>query len=152
MEQPERQDVGTSRMRLLLNLASFQFKLFLDWLRDLLLAPASFFAVMYGIIAGGDKPDQYYNRLMAYGRRTDRFINLFDEYSDDQDPNQKKSDDYMAPYKDRLMQQAETSGMTEKANKLVDGLVTKNKPQAPDQATLAETSEPPQATPTDKDP
>ena len=128
-EQASKQPVSTSRIRLLLNLGSFQLKLLLDWLRDLLLAPASFFAVLYGIIAGGDKPDQYYNRLMAYGRRSDRFINLFDEYSDDHDPDRKKSDDYLAPYKERLIQQAENSPITERANQLVDELVTKKEPR-----------------------
>lgn len=120
MEQ-EPQDIGTTRVQLLLNLGSFQLKLLLDWLRDLLLAPVSFFAVIYGIVAGGDKPDQYYNRLMAFGRRSDRFINLFDEYSDEIDSTDKNSDDYLAPYKDRLLEEARSRGLTDKANQLLDG-------------------------------
>ena len=132
MEQvPDSEQVSSSRIRLLLNLGSFQLKLLLDWLRDLLLAPASFIVVIYGIIAGGSQPDKYYNRLMAFGRRTDRFINLFDEYSGASDATAKRSDDYIAPYKDHLIAQAENSELTKKANALVDGLVTSSKTDQP---------------------
>ncbi len=56
---------------------SFQFKLLADGLRDLFLSPISIGAAILGIVTRPDDPHYYFRRLMAFGLRTDRWINLF---------------------------------------------------------------------------
>ena len=68
--------------RALRHLIVFQLKLAADAFRDLLLSPLS---VVVFIIDALNKPvveDSLYLRLMLMGRRSDRMINLFDEYTD----------------------------------------------------------------------
>jgi hypothetical protein len=65
---------------LLARLISFQFKLIMDGLRDLLLSPISIVFVLYGIVLQRDRPDKYFNRLMRFGRKSDDFINLFEDH------------------------------------------------------------------------
>lgn len=55
----------------------FQFKLFADGMRDLLLSPVSIVAALVGIVSRPDDPGYLFRRLMAFGVRTDRWINLF---------------------------------------------------------------------------
>ncbi len=61
-------------------LLRFQFKLFLDSLRDLLLSPLSVGAVVLGLLDGRERPDHYLAKLMRLGQRSDRWINLFGEF------------------------------------------------------------------------
>jgi len=65
------------RWSLLRDVASFQGKLFLDWLRDLLLAPISLGLVLYGFIMERENPGRLFYMLMQWGRWSDRAINLF---------------------------------------------------------------------------
>ena len=60
-------------------LITFQFKLAMDGLRDLLLSPVSIGFVFYGILVQREQPDKYFRRLMRFGRDSDHFINLFGE-------------------------------------------------------------------------
>ena len=60
-------------------LITFQFKLAMDGLRDLLLSPVSIGFVLYGILVQREQPDKYFRRLMRFGRDSDHFINLFGE-------------------------------------------------------------------------
>ena len=63
------------------SLLMFQIKLGLDTLRDLFLSPISllFFLLDYllGYLMGKEKSPGLFRRLMLFGRRTDRWINLF---------------------------------------------------------------------------
>ncbi len=79
-----RKQENVSVKRALRHLLVFQIKLAADALRDLLLSPVS--AVVF-IIDALRKPrveDSLYLRLMVLGRHSDRVINLFDEYSEDE--------------------------------------------------------------------
>jgi hypothetical protein len=69
-----------TRFRLIWQVLLFQFKLAADGLRDLLLVPISLGAGILGLLAGGDEPDQYFRRLLRFGRRTDIWINLFGQH------------------------------------------------------------------------
>ncbi len=55
----------------------FQGKLFLDWLRDLILAPTAVVALILGLVTRPNDPGYLFYRLMAWGRMSDRFIGLF---------------------------------------------------------------------------
>ena len=69
-------------------LITFQFKLAMDGLRDLLLSPVSIGFVLYGILVQREQPDKYFRRLMRFGRDSDHFINLFGESRKHLGPNQ----------------------------------------------------------------
>lgn len=56
---------------------AFQFKLFADGLRDVLLSPVSIGSAILGAITRPNDPTFYFRRLMAFGLKSDRWINLF---------------------------------------------------------------------------
>ncbi len=76
----KRQGVRLAIGRLLL----FQLKLLADAGRDFLLSPISTFALLLDLILGLDGEDSYFERLMAFGVRSDEFINLFGQYTQGQ--------------------------------------------------------------------
>ncbi len=135
-----------SRVRLLLHLGLFQFKLLADGIRDLVLVPVSLVVGIYGIVFGGDQPDRPFRQLLALGERSDRFINLFNQHdavaqdpvllADRRAPEQPTSDELLAPYQQRLVEQAQSSKLTAKANEIVDELEGRLRPKpgvGPDQ-------------------
>ena len=73
-------------------LITFQFKLAMDGLRDLLLSPVSIGFVLYGILVQREQPDKYFRRLMRFGRDSDHFINLFGEKQETQRPESSIDD------------------------------------------------------------
>lgn len=56
----------------------FQLKLLADAARDLLLSPVSVVLMVLDLVQRNPAQDSHYARLMALGRRSDHFINLFD--------------------------------------------------------------------------
>ena len=60
----------------------FQVKLALDALRDLALSPLSVMVFLLDVILKPAPEQSLYARLMRLGQRSDRAINLFNEYSD----------------------------------------------------------------------
>jgi hypothetical protein len=71
-----------STRRALRHLLVFQFKLAMDAIRDFALSPISILVFIIDAIRKPRVEDSLYLRLMNLGRRSDRVINLFDEYSD----------------------------------------------------------------------
>ncbi len=70
------------RLPLLGALLKFNVKLIANGMLDLVLLPAAFFAVTLGIAMGGSEPGRYFRELMAFGRRTEGWINLFGGHGD----------------------------------------------------------------------
>lgn len=68
--------------RALRHLIVFQIKLAADALRDLLMSPLSVVVFVIDALTKPAVEDSLYLRLMLMGRRSDRVINLFDEYTD----------------------------------------------------------------------
>jgi hypothetical protein len=64
------------------HLVAFQVKLAADALRDLVMSPLSIVVFILDTLRRPTLEDSYYLRLMVFGRRTDRYINLFDEHKD----------------------------------------------------------------------
>ena len=64
------------------HLIAFQFKLAMDALRDFALSPASIVAFLVDALRQPPPEKSLYRALMRLGRRSDRVINLFGEYSD----------------------------------------------------------------------
>ncbi len=59
----------------------FQIKLFADALRDLLFSPISLLAFVYDAIVMPPVKDSLSYKLTLAGRKSDRIINLFGEYT-----------------------------------------------------------------------
>ena len=73
------------RFPVLRDVIVFQAKLFVDGLRDLLLSPASIFAALIDLLVPGDDGGKRFYAVVRFGRRTERWINLFGA-ADRQDP------------------------------------------------------------------
>ncbi len=67
------------------HLIFFQIKLFADAIRDLMFSPISLFAFVYDAIVGPPVKDSLSYRLTLAGRKSDRIINLFGEYTESGD-------------------------------------------------------------------
>lgn len=80
MSSPKKADPLTGLRQLLI----FQFKLGADALRDLLMSPVSFLMFLLDLILRPPQEQSYHEQLMKFGRQTDRWINLFGEYSEEQ--------------------------------------------------------------------
>ncbi|MEE4245091.1 MAG: hypothetical protein V2I33_06755 [Kangiellaceae bacterium] len=77
---PSEHEKTVSRWQQIKQLGVFQIKLALDAVRDLLLSPLSILLSLMDIIEGKQGDDSYFNRLMVFGRRTDKSIDLFNHY------------------------------------------------------------------------
>ena len=77
-EEETRVDTVTALRHLLV----FQLKLAADAVRDFLMSPLSVLAFVVDAIRKPRYEDSLYLRLMLFGRRSDRLINLFDEHRD----------------------------------------------------------------------
>ena len=67
------------------HLIVFQIKLLVDAVRDILFSPLSLTAFIIDSITRPKAKDSLSLRLMKLGQRSDRVINLFNEYSNDGD-------------------------------------------------------------------
>lgn len=63
-------------------LAVFQVKLAADAMRDIMLSPISIVVYVIDALAGLEDEQSLHRGLMRLGQRSDRFINLFEEYND----------------------------------------------------------------------
>ncbi len=79
MEQDLPDNVATpDRWTLLRDTAVLQVKLIVDGLRDFLLVPASLIAAIVSLVSSEDgKPGPQFYRVVAFGKRTERWIDLF---------------------------------------------------------------------------
>ena len=71
-------EVTTSAPKQLIrDVAILQIKLLVDGLRDAVLIPVSLLAAFLGLIRGGADADREFRRVLKWGRRSERWINLF---------------------------------------------------------------------------
>ena len=61
----------------------FQLKLYIDAFRDLFLSALSLGAFLIDLIQQNMGPDSYFERVLKFGRGTERAINLFNQYDPD---------------------------------------------------------------------
>ena len=117
------------RWELIRDVVVFQLKLLLDALRDVLLSPASIVAGLLDLASGDDPPGRNFKRLLAAGRRSDAWINLFGH-----EPPESESDtagaersekvqsvDSLVGHVERLLvEQVERGGVTASAKEAID--------------------------------
>jgi hypothetical protein len=74
------------RFPVLRDVVVFQAKLLVDGLRDLLLSPLSIVAALIDLLVPGDDGGKRFYSVVRFGRRTERWINLFGA-ADPRDPH-----------------------------------------------------------------
>ena len=123
-----------SRLQLLTDVLVFQFKLVIDGLRDLMLSPLSIIAAVVGLVAGGDRPERYFQKVIRFGRRTEVWINLFGEHD-----GPGTADQLVDPLRSRVIDEARANPWISKAgthlNRQLDGMnsaLSGTDQQAPD--------------------
>ena len=79
---PEESPARVTGRQAVRHLLVFQLKLAADALRDLLMSPLSVLVFIIDAVRKPTLEESLYLRLMLWGRRSDRLINLFDEHRD----------------------------------------------------------------------
>jgi hypothetical protein len=105
------EDQNPGRWRLLRDVLAFQFKLLLDGLRDILLSPISIGAAMWGLFTSSTDPGKYFYRLLKLGHRSDRWINLFSTYDDDDVDRSQTSDAFVRKAESIVLGELEKGGV-----------------------------------------
>jgi hypothetical protein len=65
---------------------SFQIKLGLDWLRDLIFTPIALGCMLIDLVTGADRDNGLFYRLMKFGAVTDRWIDMFNQHEHEDAP------------------------------------------------------------------
>ena len=105
-----------TRWNLLRDVVAFQLKLVADALRDLFLSPISLGCAVAGILFLPDQPDRYFRHMLIWGRRSERLINLFGNYSN----RRQGIDDLVDQLERRVVEQYHRGGMTASAKNAID--------------------------------
>ncbi len=109
MTNEDKKDIWVKTRELLL----FQLKLFADAARDLLLSPVAIVCYILDLSHDGPKKDSHFEKLMAFGRRTDHHINLF-KHSRSYKKGMMTVDDAAKVVEDTLVNELKTGQLTEK--------------------------------------
>ena len=113
-----------SRWRLMGDLLAFQGKLLVDGLKDLVLSPVAFIAVVIGILSDRHYPARYFDRMMRVGRDFDRWVDLFGtetKAGHSQEPNGPGGlDAHISRLKAAITAQQHRGGMTDKARQAIE--------------------------------
>ena len=130
MEDPaetQESEISQSRLELIWDVLMFQVKLAMDGFRDILLAPVSIIAAIVGLIVGGSRPNQFYRRVLRFGRRTEDWINLFGYRN-----SSGTSDEIVRQLQERVFEEANNRPWIRKAgnrlNKSIDSVGSVIKP------------------------
>jgi len=78
------QEVEQKTIHPLRKLLIFQLKLAVDALRDILLSPVSIACSILDFLNKKEADNSYFEKLMIFGRNTERKINLFEQHSNDE--------------------------------------------------------------------
>ena len=63
----------------------FQAKLYVDAFRDLVMSPVSIVIVIIDLVQENEGEDSLFESLLRFGRKTERFINLFNQHDGEDD-------------------------------------------------------------------
>jgi hypothetical protein len=112
-----------NRWEFLRDVLVFQVKLLLDAVRDLVLSPVSIAAGVIDLISGDEPPGRHFYRLVAFGGRTDTWINLFGMPGRPEEPDGDESvtiDSLVAQVERLMVDQYERGGITASAKQAID--------------------------------
>ena len=123
---------NTSRSALVFRIILFQFKLFADGVRDILLSPLSIIAGILGLLSSNSDPHACFNRLLKMGHQSDRWINLFDHYSSGSTGSKPATmDDLAEKLETVLRDDYHSNGMTAKTVRKLDEIIAELKRRHP---------------------
>jgi hypothetical protein len=91
--------------------------------RDLVLSPVSIVAGVIDLISGDEPPGRHFYRLVAFGGRTDAWINLFGMPGRPEEPDGDESvtiDSLVAQVERLMVDQYERGGITASAKQAID--------------------------------
>ena len=108
-------EIPQSRLELIWDVFVFQLKLTADGLRDVVLVPVSLVAALAGLLVGGSEPNQYFRRVLHFGRRTEYWINLFGHRR-----TEGTSDEIIKPIQARVFEEATTRPSLKKAGSILN--------------------------------
>ena len=116
------------RWALLRDAAVLQVKLIVDGLRDLLLVPASLVAAIVSLLSGEDgKPGPQFYRLVGFGKRTERWIDLFaaarhspEGIAEDDMANEVNIDTLVGKMESFVVDEYRKGGVTKQAKDQID--------------------------------
>ena len=113
-----------TRWMMLRDLVVLQGKLFVDGLRDAVLLPVSLIAGLVDLVVGGARAGERFYAVAAWGRRSERWINLFgcaDHLAPAQPPDVQTSlDSFVARFETVLREQYQKGGVTASAKRVID--------------------------------
>jgi hypothetical protein len=113
----------SDRWEFLRDVLVFQMKLFLDAIRDLMLSPVSIVAGVIDLISGHEPPGRYFYRVLAFGGRTETWINLFGKPGRPDEPGGDESitiDSLVGQVERLVVDQYERGGVTASAKQAID--------------------------------
>ncbi len=120
-----------SRWRLAGDVLSFQLKLALDGLRDILLSPISIVLAIAGLVTDSDRPGKYFYKLLDLGHKSDTWINLFGVYTDTGDPRNTSADKIVRHAEDLIIREYKKGGVVKdikhRTDKLMDRMPKTNR-------------------------
>jgi hypothetical protein len=126
-EGPKRSSAPVDRWTLIRDLLTFQLKLVIDGVRDILLSPISLIAGLADLVAGGDRGSHYFYDVLHLGKRSERWINLFGAAEDVAAPDipispaeEKRIDALLQKAERALTDQVERGGVTAQAKDAID--------------------------------
>lgn len=113
-----------SRWELIRDLLVFQGKLFIDGVRDLVMAPLSLFAATLDLLGVGRNAGLHFYEAVRAGRRTESWINLFEAADHTLLSPVRDSraglDQIVGRLQDMVVEEYERGGMTSSAKEAVD--------------------------------
>lgn len=106
------------------DLSIFQLKIFLDGLKDLILAPLSLVAGIAGLFGRSGHPGRYLLNVMRLGKRYEQWINLYGAADRESQPQEDKSaeglDAYLKRFERAIVEQASRGGLTSQARATIE--------------------------------
>jgi len=130
-ESPQETNPGLERWTLLRDLGVLQIKLLVDGLRDLILVPASLVTGIISIAsAKGGKPGPQFYQLLAWGKESDVWINLFgavknlpEEIEQPRPFGDRDIDDVVGRLESFVVDEARRGGLTAQAKERLDKIL-----------------------------
>jgi hypothetical protein len=129
--ETQKEQPNAARWQLLRDLGVLQVKLLVDGLRDLILVPASLVAGIISIVHSVDgKPGPQFYRLLAWGKESEIWINLFGAVSNSPDKIERPSgfgaqdiDDIVGRLETFVVDEVKRGGVTTQAKERLDKIL-----------------------------
>jgi hypothetical protein len=135
MPEESAPEAGDRRWHLLRNVLVFQMKLAVDALRDFVLSPLSLGAALLDLATGTDREPLYFEQILALGRRSEGWINLFGREPDAGVARNPGIDRLVERMESLVIEQYERGGITAQAkaaiDRSLDAVATGRRPEPP---------------------